>query len=57
MGKQDAFVGFDIGGTGIKAALIDTSKGKLLTEKMRELTTHNPQRGRGGEHQHFGRGS
>ncbi len=38
MGKRNAYLGFDIGGTGIKAALIDTNKGKLLTEKLRELT-------------------
>ena len=38
MGKRDSYMGFDIGGTGVKAALIDTNRGTLLTEKMRELT-------------------
>ncbi len=38
MGKDSIYLGFDIGGTGIKAALVDTAEGRLVTEKMRELT-------------------
>ncbi|NND05258.1 MAG: ROK family protein [Saprospiraceae bacterium] len=36
--ERNVFLGFDIGGTGIKAALVDIDQGKLITEKMRELT-------------------
>lgn len=32
------YLGFDIGGTGIKAAIVDIDEGRLITEKMRELT-------------------
>ena len=38
MAKKNAILGFDIGGTGIKAALIDVEEGKLLTEKLKLLT-------------------
>ncbi len=38
MAKRREYLGFDVGGTGIKAAIIDTVKGRLLTEKMRVLT-------------------
>ena len=38
MGKNKNYLGFDIGGTGIKAALINVEQGKLVTEKLRELT-------------------
>ena len=38
MGKKNEILGFDIGGTGIKAALIDISAGKLVTEKIKVLT-------------------
>ncbi len=38
MGSNKTYLGFDIGGTGIKAALVDVKAGKLVTEKMRELT-------------------
>ena len=38
MAKKKFYLGFDVGGTGIKAALIDIKEGKLVTEKMRELT-------------------
>ena len=31
-------LGIDVGGTGIKAAIVDTVKGKLLTERLRILT-------------------
>ena len=31
-------LGFDIGGTGIKAAVVDLRTGRLVTERMRELT-------------------
>jgi polyphosphate glucokinase len=33
-----AYLGIDVGGTGIKAALIDVATGDLLTEKLRMLT-------------------
>jgi polyphosphate glucokinase len=32
--------GIDIGGTGIKGAVVDTSKGELVTERTRILTPH-----------------
>jgi polyphosphate glucokinase len=38
MGKKKNILGFDIGGTGIKAALIDVEAGKLVTEKVKYLT-------------------
>jgi polyphosphate glucokinase len=38
MGKKKLFLGFDIGGTGIKAALVDINVGKLVTEKVKVLT-------------------
>ncbi|MCB0688715.1 MAG: ROK family protein [Saprospiraceae bacterium] len=38
MGKKKIILGFDIGGTGIKAALVDVNAGKLLTEKTKLLT-------------------
>ncbi|MDH3650388.1 MAG: ROK family protein [Saprospiraceae bacterium] len=38
MAKDHIYLGVDIGGTGIKAALIHTRKGTLETEKYRELT-------------------
>lgn len=38
MGKKKIILGFDIGGTGIKAALVDVSDGKLVTEKTKFLT-------------------
>lgn len=38
MGKKNEILGIDVGGTGLKAALIDVEKGELLTEKMRVLT-------------------
>ncbi len=31
-------LGIDVGGTGIKAALVDVATGKLVTERIRELT-------------------
>jgi len=38
-GKEDHIIlGFDIGGTGIKSALIDVKSGKLVTEKYKVLT-------------------
>ncbi len=38
MSKEQVFLGVDVGGTGIKAALINTKKGTLATEKYRVLT-------------------
>lgn len=38
MGKKKVILGLDIGGTGIKAALVDVNDGKLLTEKTKLLT-------------------
>ena len=38
MEESNVYMGFDIGGTGIKAAIINVETGQLLTEKMRELT-------------------
>lgn len=38
MGKKSQILGFDVGGTGLKCALIDVDKGELVTEKYRELT-------------------
>lgn len=38
MEETNVYMGFDIGGTGIKAAIINVETGQLLTEKMRELT-------------------
>lgn len=38
MGKKKVILGFDIGGTGIKAALVDINEGKLVTEKLKVLT-------------------
>lgn len=32
--------GVDIGGTGIKGAVVDTASGQLLTERKRILTPH-----------------
>ena len=31
-------LGLDIGGTGIKGAIVDTKTGELLTERYRQLT-------------------
>jgi len=36
--KSDVILGFDIGCTGLKAALIDLDRGKLATDKQRILT-------------------
>ena len=36
--NEHQYLGIDVGGTGIKAALVDTTNGVLLTEKHRELT-------------------
>ena len=33
-------LGLDIGGTGIKAAVVDLASGKLVTERVREPTPH-----------------
>ncbi|MBI3731964.1 MAG: ROK family protein, partial [Chloroflexi bacterium] len=33
-------LGIDIGGTGIKAAIVDTDQGTLRTERLRVLTPH-----------------
>ena len=33
-------LGIDIGGTGIKAAVVDTATGQLVTDRIRELTPH-----------------
>jgi polyphosphate glucokinase len=38
MANKNIFLGIDVGGTGLKAALIDVEKGLLVTEKHRELT-------------------
>ena len=38
MGKKKIILGLDIGGTGIKAALVDVMDGKLITEKTKFLT-------------------
>ncbi len=38
MGKKKIFLGFDIGGTGIKAARVDVNAGKLVTEKAKVAT-------------------
>ncbi|MBX2814994.1 MAG: ROK family protein [Saprospiraceae bacterium] len=38
MGKKSQILGVDIGGTGLKCAMIDVDKGELVTEKYRELT-------------------
>lgn len=38
MSKEQVLLGIDVGGTGIKAALINTKKGTLETEKYRVLT-------------------
>ncbi len=38
MEGTNVYMGFDIGGTGIKAAIVNVETGQLLTEKMRELT-------------------
>lgn len=35
---QDVILGFDIGGTGIKGALIDVVKGEMVTERLRAMT-------------------
>ncbi len=35
-----AFLGIDVGGSGIKAALVDSSTGELLTERQRIETPH-----------------
>jgi polyphosphate glucokinase len=43
MGTADRSIhafGIDIGGTGIKGAVVDTSKGELVTERTRILTPH-----------------
>lgn len=37
---QGQAIGLDIGGTGIKGALVDVGTGKLLTERIREKTPH-----------------
>ncbi len=36
--KSEIILGFDIGGTGLKVAMIDTDRGKLTTAKQRILT-------------------
>jgi polyphosphate glucokinase len=38
MADQHTVLGIDVGGTGIKAALVDVRSGELLTEKLRILT-------------------
>jgi polyphosphate glucokinase len=39
-GTKDNALGIDIGGTGIKGAVVDTDTGRLLTERVRFLTPH-----------------
>lgn len=38
MGKNQVILGFDIGGTGIKSALVDVDSGKLVTPREKVLT-------------------
>lgn len=38
MGKKKVILGFDIGGTGIKAALVDVNAGKLVRDRIKFLT-------------------
>ena len=38
MTKKKIFLGIDVGGTGLKAALVDVNMGVMITEKHRELT-------------------
>ena len=41
MSEQDQVMGIDIGGTGVKAALVDTQSGQMTTERVR-LPTPQP---------------
>jgi polyphosphate glucokinase len=36
--RVDALIGVDIGGSGVKAAVVDVGSGRLLTERLREPT-------------------
>lgn len=38
MSEADKVMGIDIGGTGVKAALVDTASGELATERVRQPT-------------------
>jgi polyphosphate glucokinase len=38
--RSNQAFGIDIGGTGIKGAVVDTRKGELVTERTRILTPH-----------------
>lgn len=38
MGDENTILGIDIGGTGIKFALVDTSTGELLTDRFKQAT-------------------
>ena len=38
MSEADRVMGIDIGGTGVKAALVDTGRGELATERVRQPT-------------------
>ena len=41
MDQEDRVMGIDIGGTGVKTALIDTRSGQMTTERLR-LPTPQP---------------
>ncbi|HEX9971464.1 MAG TPA: hypothetical protein VGD14_05275, partial [bacterium] len=41
MAKSSAILGIDIGGTGIKAALVDSAKG-ILQSRVEKLATPRP---------------